>query len=53
MSALIEQDCQNDLLKNDLVYFTTRVPDMSVTRVRHKQHECNTCATRTTRVQHE
>ena len=43
----------------DLVYFTTRVPDRSdtsatrTTRVRHERQECNMSETGATRVQHE
>ena len=39
------------VLKGDLVYFTTRVPDTSdtsvtrTTQVRHERHECETSAT--------
>ena len=41
-----------DIFLKDLVYFTTRVPDTR-TRVRHERHECDTIATRMTRVRHE
>ena len=43
----------------NLVYFTAPVPDTSntsateTTQVRQKRHECNTSATRMTRVQDE
>ena len=48
-----------NLVKKDLVYFTTQVPDTSntsdtsVTRVQHEQHECNKTEIRATQVQHK
>ena len=41
---------------NDLVYFTTRLPetsDTSATQVQHERHECDMSATWMTRVRHE
>ena len=43
-------------IDQDLVYLITRVldsSDTSATWVPHEQHGCDTCATRTTPVQHE
>ena len=40
-------------LCRDLVYFTTQVPDTSDTSATWVRHECDTSATRTTRVRHK